>query len=83
MRKLVHPAALLPPAGGVPAALRQQYASAGHKQLDSRGLAFSEGLQLPGISSLIQESWQRSVRLHANPDNPEAPLAMDLSLIHI
>jgi hypothetical protein len=77
MRKLVHPAALLPPAGGVPAALRQQYASAGHEQLDSRGLAFSEGLQLPGISSLIQESWQRSVRLHANPDNPEAPLAMD------
>ncbi|SKB43223.1 hypothetical protein SAMN05660473_00622 [Arthrobacter sp. 49Tsu3.1M3] len=77
MRKLVHPEALLPPAGGVPAALRQQYASAGHEQLDSRGLAFSEGLQLPGISSLIQESWQRSVRLHANPDNPEAPLAMD------
>jgi len=77
MRKLVHPAALLPPAGGVPAALRQQYASAGHEQLDSRGLAFSEGLQLPGISSLIQESWQRSVRLHANPDNPAAPLAMD------
>jgi hypothetical protein len=77
MRKLVHPAALLPPAGGVTAALRQQYASAGHEQLDSRGMAFSEGLQLPGISTLIQESWQRSVRLHANPDNPEAPLAMD------
>ena len=40
-------------------------------------MAFSEGLQLPGISTLIQESWQRSVRLQANPDNPEAPLAMD------
>ena len=77
MKNLVHPAALLPPTGGVTAQLRQQYASAGHEQLDSRGLAFSEGLQLPGISTLIQESWQRSVQLHANPDNPEAPLAMD------
>jgi hypothetical protein len=77
MRKLVHPAALLPPAGGVTAALRQQYASAGHEELGSEGLVSPESLRLPGLSTLIQESWQRSVRLHANPDNPEAPLAMD------
>ena len=77
MKNLVHPAAPLPPAGGVTAELRQQYASAGHEQLDARGLAFTGGLQLPGISTLIQESWQRSAQLHANPDNPEAPLAMD------
>ena len=36
-----------------------------------------EDLQLPGLSSLIQESWRRSAQLQANPDNPEAPLAMD------
>ena len=77
MRNLVHPAALFPPAGGVTAALRQQYASAGHEQLDSRGLGFPDDLQLPGLSSLIQESWRRSAQLQANPDNPEAPLAMD------
>ncbi|GAA2127652.1 MULTISPECIES: GAF domain-containing protein [Arthrobacter] len=77
MRNLVHPAALLPPAGGVTAALRQKHASAGHEELDSRGLVFPEDLHLPGLSSLIQESWRRSAELHANPDNPEAPLAMD------
>ena len=77
MRNLVHPAALLPPAGGVTAALRQQHASAGHEELDSRGHLSPEHLQLPGLSSLIQESWRRSAQLHANPDNPEAPLAMD------
>jgi transcriptional regulator of acetoin/glycerol metabolism len=26
---------------------------------------------------MIQESWRRSAELHANPDHPEAPLAMD------
>ncbi|MCB5291181.1 GAF domain-containing protein [Arthrobacter sp. SO3] len=77
MRNLIHPAARFPPAGGLPAELRQQYASAGHEQLDSRGLVFPADLQLPGLSSLIQESWRRSAQLHANPDNPEAPLAMD------
>ncbi|MEO3934235.1 GAF domain-containing protein [Micrococcaceae bacterium Sec7.4] len=77
MTKVIHPAALFPPAGGIPAALRQQYASAGHEQLDARGLGFSGDLQLPGLSSLIQESWRRSAELQANPDNPEAPLAMD------
>src|SRR6478752_7179165 len=77
MRNPVHPAALVPPAGGVTAALRQKHASAGHEELDSHGLVFPEKLQLPGLSSLIQESWRRSAELHANPDNPEAPLAMD------
>ncbi|MGY2745313.1 GAF domain-containing protein [Pseudarthrobacter sp. O4] len=77
MRKVVHPAARIHPVGGVTAELRQQYASAGHEQLDSRGLVFPEDLQLPGLSSLIQDSWRRSAQLHANPDNPEAPLAMD------
>lgn len=77
MTNLVHPAAPLPPAGAVTAELRQQYASAGHEELDSQGLVFPEHLQLPGLSSLIQESWRRSAQLHANPDNPEAPLAMD------
>jgi len=77
MRKLVHTAALFPPAGGVTAALRQQHASAGHEELDSQGLVSPEDLRLPGLSSLIQESWRRSAQLRANPDNPEAPLAMD------
>ena len=77
MTKVIHPAALFPPAGGIPAALRQQYASAGHEQLDARGLGFPADLQLPGLSSLVQESWRRSAELQANPDNPEAPLAMD------
>ncbi len=77
MRNLVHSAALLPPAGGVTAALRQQHATAGHEELDSRGRGFPDSLQLPGLSRLIQESWRRSAQLHANPDHPEAPLAMD------
>jgi hypothetical protein len=77
MRNPVHPPALFPPAAGVTAQLRQQYASAGHEQLDSRGLLFPADYQLPGLSSLIQDSWRRSAQLHANPDNPEAPLAMD------
>jgi hypothetical protein len=36
-----------------------------------------QGRRLPGLRSLIEESWQRSLQLRANPDNPEAPLAMD------
>ena len=77
MRNLVHPAGLVHPGAGVTAELRQLYASAGHEQLDSRGHGLPDDLQLPGLSSLIQESWRRSAELHANPDNPEAPLAMD------
>ncbi|MCU1532278.1 MAG: helix-turn-helix protein [Arthrobacter sp.] len=73
MRNRVHPAA---PRGST-AELRQKYARAGHEELDTRGVVFPEARQLPGLSSLIQESWRRSAQLHANPDNPEAPLAMD------
>lgn len=54
--------------------LRQRYARAGHELLDGAGP--DVGL-VPGLRSLIRESWQRSAQLHANPDNPEAPLAMD------
>ena len=74
MRNLIHPAAV--PAW-VTAELRQHYASAAHEQLDSRGLRVPGGTALPGLSRLIQESWRRSAQLHANPDHPEAPLAMD------
>jgi hypothetical protein len=77
MRNVVHPAALVHPGAGVSAELRQHYASAGHEQLDSRGHGLPDDVQLPGLSSLIQESWRRSAELQANPDNPEAPLAMD------
>ncbi|WP_211879657.1 GAF domain-containing protein [Pseudarthrobacter albicanus] len=73
MRNLIHPAV----PGGYTAELRQLYASAAHEQLDTPGLVFPEAHKLPGLSSLIQESWRRSAQLHANPDNPEAPLAMD------
>ena len=59
---------------GLTPELRQQHARAGHEHLGIRGL---DGAQVPGLRSLIRESWQRSAQLHANPDNPEAPLAMD------
>ncbi|UVJ38682.1 GAF domain-containing protein [Arthrobacter sp. CJ23] len=36
-----------------------------------------DAVELPGLRRLIRESWQRSVRHHANPDAAEAPLAMD------
>ncbi|BCW68130.1 transcriptional regulator [Arthrobacter sp. NicSoilB4] len=77
MRNLVHPAGLVQTGAGVTAEQRQHYASAGHEHLDSRGHGLPDDLHLPGISSLIQESWRRSAELQANPDNPEAPLAMD------
>jgi hypothetical protein len=44
---------------------------------DSAGLVFPANPEIPGLRKLIRESWQRSARLHANPDNPEAPLALD------
>lgn len=76
MRKLVQPAA---------GAARQRLALAGHELLDPAknsplGLQAPDlsGGRLPGVRSLVQESWQRSLQLRANPDNPEAPLAMDL-----
>ena len=64
----------VPRGSGLSPELRQQYARAGHEQL---GSMVPGAEQLPGLRSLIRESWQRSAQLHANPDNPEAPLAMD------
>jgi hypothetical protein len=73
MTKPIHPAA----PGAYTAQLRQHYASAAHEQLAAGDLVFPEAHRLRGLSSLVRESWRRSARLHANPDNPEAPLALD------
>jgi hypothetical protein len=64
MRNLIHPAA----PGNDSEGLVQRSALAGHEQLDG---------EIPGLRTLIRESWQRSARLKADPDNPEAPLALD------
>ncbi|MEE2523940.1 transcriptional regulator [Pseudarthrobacter sp. J64] len=61
------------PASADAAQLRQRSALAGHEQLDS----FPGTPEIPGLRRLIRESWQRSARLHANPDRSEAPLALD------
>ncbi|WP_255768146.1 helix-turn-helix domain-containing protein [Pseudarthrobacter sulfonivorans] len=66
---------LNPPGGGDASALAQRYALAGHEQLDAPAVPGAP--ELPGLRNLIRESWQRSARLQANPDNPEAPLALD------
>ncbi len=70
MRNLTHPAA----PGNHSAELIQRSALAGHEQLAAH--AFPDAPEIPGLRKLIRESWQRSARLHANPDNPEAPLAL-------
>lgn len=61
MKNLIHPEPL------------QRRALAAHEQLDGGALADAPGSLRP----LIRESWQRSVSLKANPDNPAAPLALD------
>jgi len=71
MRNLIHPAA----PGTDSAGLAQRRALAAHEQLDAH--VFPDAPEIPGLRRLIRESWQRSVRLKANPDNPEAPLALD------
>jgi hypothetical protein len=71
MRNLIQP----PAAGGQAPAVAQRHALAAHEQLDAQAL--SGAPELPGLRSLIRESWQRSAKLQANPDNPEAPLALD------
>jgi len=54
---------------------RQRAALAGHERLDH---AFDDATpEIPGLRSLIRESWQRSARFKANPDNAAAPLAFD------
>lgn len=59
--------------GGASLQLR---ALAAHEQLDGGTLV--DPPELPGLRALIRESWQRSAGFKANPDNPAAPLAMDL-----
>ncbi|MGO4186234.1 GAF domain-containing protein [Pseudarthrobacter sp. TAF60_1] len=71
MRNLIQPPLL----GGEAPAAAQRHALAAHEQLDTP--AFFGAPELPGLRSLIRESWQRSAKLQANPDNPEAPLALD------
>jgi hypothetical protein len=51
----------------------QASALAAHEQLDGGALPDAPN----GLRNLIRESWQRSVSLKANPDNPAAPLALD------
>lgn len=53
------------------AKLLQRSALAGHELLDV------PGVRVPGLRSLVEESWRRSAQFRANPDNPEAPLALD------
>ncbi|MDQ5861245.1 MAG: transcriptional regulator, partial [Actinomycetota bacterium] len=58
---------ILPPAsGGEATALAQRRALAAHEQLDAQ--AFPDAPEIPGLRRLIRESWQRSVKLQANPD---------------
>lgn len=75
MRNLIQPAATRSNAAGDAAESVQRHALAGHEQLDAH--AFPGAPEIPGLRRLIRESWQRSAQLQANPDVPEAPLAMD------
>src|SRR3954470_17317982 len=54
---------------------RQRAALAGHERLDDGPGGTTP--EIPGLRKLIRESWQRSARFKANPDNPAAPLALD------
>ncbi|MDQ0031333.1 GAF domain-containing protein [Arthrobacter bambusae] len=74
MKNPIHPAASV----NATAELLQRDALAGHENLESWRQGPPDTRQLPGLRPLIQESWQRSARLKANPDHPEAPVAMDL-----
>lgn len=71
MRNLILP----PTSGGEATALAQRHALAAHEQLNVQ--AFPDAPEIPGLRRLIRESWQRSAKLQANPDNPEAPLVLD------
>ncbi|MBT2519551.1 GAF domain-containing protein [Arthrobacter sp. ISL-28] len=75
MRNLIQPAATRSDAASDAAESVERHALAGHEQLDAH--AFPDAPEIPGLRRLIRESWQRSARLQANPDIPEAPLAMD------
>jgi hypothetical protein len=69
MRNLIHP--LVP---GNDSEGLQRSALAGHEKLDG---VIPGTQEIPGLRRLIRESWQRSAQFKANPDNPEAPLALD------
>ncbi|MEZ2388251.1 GAF domain-containing protein [bacterium RCC_150] len=72
MRNPIHPAASVNDA----TELLQGRALAGHEELDAWRHGPPE--ELHGLRGIIQESWKRSARLLANPDQPEAPLVMDV-----
>ncbi|MGO4858061.1 GAF domain-containing protein [Arthrobacter sp. 2MCAF14] len=74
MKNPIHPAASVNDV----AELLQRHARAGHEQIDTWRYGLPEATELPGLRRLIKESWQRSAQLKANPDQPEAPVAMDL-----
>ncbi len=64
------------------ARLLQRRAVAGHEALDAgsaalAGMEATAGLTSAGLRGVIYESWQRSLQLKSNPDQPEAPLVMD------
>jgi hypothetical protein len=69
MRNLIHP-----PVPGNDSEGLQRSALAGHEKLDG---VIPGTQEIPGLRRLIRESWQRSAQFKANPDNPEAPLALD------
>ncbi|MGP0221730.1 GAF domain-containing protein [Paenarthrobacter sp. NCHU4564] len=69
MKSPIHP----PVPGNDAPELLQRRALSGHEQLGT----LSAGEVIPGLRSLVRESWQRSAGFKANPDVAEAPLAMD------
>lgn len=71
MRNSIHP--VVP--GNDAAELLQKCALAGHEHLEAWRAGTAD--EIAGIRRLVHESWQRSANLKANPDVPEAPLAMD------
>ena len=74
MKNPIHPAASVNDV----AELLQRHARAGHEQIDTWRFGLPDATELSGLRSLIKESWQRSAQFKANPDQPEAPVAMDL-----
>ena len=77
MRNPIHP----PVPGSEAGRLVQKRALAAHENLGSHEqldmLRAGTPEEISGLRRLVRESWQRSANLLANPDVPEAPLAMD------
>ncbi|MGG5170861.1 GAF domain-containing protein [Pseudarthrobacter sp. J1738] len=55
----------------------EQPAQLGHELLDAGLLKVPSTSEVPGLRSIVRDSWERSMGFRANPDAPEAPLAMD------